>query len=355
VVAELVEAFIGRDSGGRAKPIAGPTKGKIMDRFRNSWELFKSSFAVMLQNKTLLVFPILISALSALLVGLFIVPVAFQRTGFGYGTAQHWVAVGQSVYNFRSESSDVSPPAAADGSRGVSRIPGRRLTFGGVKALPLAYFALMYFATMFLATFLNVAFYREILNALRGQPVSIAAGLQFAATKWKIILMWTLFAGLVGFVIKTLEERLDFVGEWIMSLIGAVWSIACVFVIPVIVTEEETVNPLAVLKKSATTLRNTWGESLIGYAGVGLGGFIVMFFSLLCLGAGIAAAVALRSFWLGAGVVLGWLAAVITFSYLMSVASQIFRCALFLYASEGSLPQPYTPQMMTLAWKTKKA
>jgi len=41
-------------------------------------------------------------------------------------------------------------------------------------------------------------------------------------------------------------------------------------------------------------------------------------------------------------------------SYVMSVASQIFRCALFLYASQRVLPQPYTPEMMQLAWKIKK-
>lgn len=39
----------------------------------------------------------------------------------------------------------------------------------------------------------------------------------------------------------------------------------------------------------------------------------------------------------------------------MSVASQIFRCALFLYASDGTLAAPYTEEMMALAWKHKKS
>ena len=40
----------------------------------------------------------------------------------------------------------------------------------------------------------------------------------------------------------------------------------------VIVTEEETANPVIVLKKSAQTITRTWGESLIGYAGLSFGG-----------------------------------------------------------------------------------
>jgi Family of unknown function (DUF6159) len=324
-----------------------------MDRFRRSWELLKSSFAVMVRNKTLLAFPILITAFSIFMAIFFFTPVAFQRTGYGYGTAQHWEAVGQRISSFVINYRDVSTPASPDGSRGFSREQSFNVNFGKIKPLTLAYFAIMYFTSMFLATFLNVAFYSEILNALRGQPVSIQSGLRFAATKWKIILAWTLFAGLVGYIIKTLEENFGFVGEWVMRLIGAAWSIACVFVIPVIITEHETANPFLVLKKSATTLTKTWGESLIGYVGVSLGGSIILLFSLLWLGSGIAVAAMLHSLWLGAGVVLMWLVAIIIFGYLMSVASQIFRCALFLYASEGSLPHPYTTDMVNLAWKTK--
>jgi hypothetical protein len=93
---------------------------------------------------------------------------------------------------------------------------------------------------------------------------------------------------------------------------------------------------------------------LIGYVGVGLGGSIIMVLSLFWLAAGIGVAVALHSILLGAAAVLLWLVAIIVLNYLMSVASQIFRCALFLYASQGSLPAPYTQEMMAMAWKMKK-
>lgn len=319
-----------------------------MDRIQRSWELFKSSLFVMMQNKTLLVFPILTSVLTIMLVMLFLVPVAFRPTGYSYGSAQHWKAVTAGIVDVDAQGSVQGDATNASFHRGVR--------FGrNVKPIAAVYFVAMYFACMFLATFLNVAFYHEILNALSGQPVSIGEGLSFAARKWKIILMWTLFAGIVGFIIKTLEERFGWFGEIIMRFIGAVWSIACVFVIPVIITEEETSNPLVVLKKSAQTLTRTWGESLIGYAGVSLSSSVVMAISLVWLIGGMAAAAFLHSILLGVLVFLSWLGALIVFSYLMSVASQIFRCALFLYASQGTLPHPYNEEMMSLAWKTKKS
>ncbi|MDB6123083.1 MAG: hypothetical protein JWQ71_2076 [Pedosphaera sp.] len=321
-----------------------------MNKFQRSWQLFKSSFSVMMTNKKLLVFPVLITTVSIFIALLFMTPIAFQKTGYGYGTAEHWSAVGNSFYSESSAGSSVS----SDNYQSTRHYRGGRGALHNIKPLALAYFAVTYFVSMFFATFCNVAFYREIMNALQGEAVSIRGGIRFACTKWKIILMWTLFAGAVGFIIKALEERFGIVGQWILRLLGTAWSIACVFVVPVIITEEETTNPLVVLKKSAMTLRSTWGESLVGYAGVSFGSALVVLSSLFWLGGGIFIAVKLQSMLLGALVVASWLGGVFIFSYLMSVASQIFRCALYLYALQGALPQPYTQEMVALAWKMKK-
>jgi hypothetical protein len=250
----------------------------IMDKFQRSWQLFKSSLMVMQQNKKLLAFPILITVFTLFITLLFLVPVAFQPTGHSYGSSEHWSAVGNTLYNVNSlkSSSRADRSALADDAP-MPRSSGDRATvLKGVRPLAVGYFAVMYFVSMFCATFLNVAFYKQILNALNGEEVSIGGGIRFAGTKWKIILMWTLFAGIVGFIIKSLEQRFGLFGQWMMKLLGAVWSIACVFVIPVIITEEETTNPIVVLKKSALTLTRTWGESLIGYAGVSFGSALVL-------------------------------------------------------------------------------
>ncbi len=320
-----------------------------MNKFQRSWQLFKTSLVVMRRDKRLLLFPVITAVCTFLIAVVFLVPVAFQSTGYSYTSAQHWEAVGNSLYG---PGSAEAPSVESDGTTSGAAV--HHAQSGGVRPLAVGYFALIYFVSMFTATFFNVAFYKEILNALAGEPVSILGGLRFACSKWKSILMWTLFAGVVGYIIKALEERFGLIGQLVMRLIGTAWSIACVFVIPVIITEEGASNPVTVLKKSALTLKQTWGESLIGYAGVSFGGVIILLLSLCWLGAGVALAVVLKVYWLIAPVALLWLVALLLWAYVLGVASQIFRCALFMYASRGSLPEPYTQEMMALAWKAKK-
>jgi len=304
---------------------------------------------VMGREKKLLLFPILTTVCTILIAGLFLAPVPFQPTGHAYTSARHWETVAERIFQ---ETPRETTTLTQDGYS--LRMTGHQRPEGEFRPLALAYFALIYFTSMFVATFFNVAFYSQILRALSGEPVSISGGLSFACTRWQTILAWTLFAGLVGFLIKALEERFGALGKLVMKLVGAAWSVACVFVIPVIITGEKTFNPLTVLKQSGLTLTRTWGESLIGYAGVAFGNLLILLLSLVWLGAGISAAVAVHLYWGIAVVAATWLLAMILLSYLLSVASQIFRCALFLYASNGTLPEPYTEEMMALAWKHKK-
>src|SRR2546430_5906287 len=95
----------------------------------------------------------------------------------------------------------------------------------------------------------------RLLLEKKKQTVSIRRGLKFACTRWKAVLMWTLFAGLVGLIIQTIEQRLEIVGRLLARFIGLAWSIASVFVIPIIVREEQDANPLNMLKRSAGILK----------------------------------------------------------------------------------------------------
>jgi hypothetical protein len=307
-----------------------------MNKFQRSWLLFKSSLTVMMQNKTLLVFPIVSFVCTVLIVLFFLMPVAFQPTGHSITTAQHW----ERVYHSAVQSTGNS---VADEDTGLTS-PKEELR---LQPKAWAYLVALYFVCMFVATFFNVACYSQIMGALKGQSVSLSAGLQFAATKWKAILFWTMFAGAVGYIIKSLEERFGLIGRLVMRLVGTAWSVASIFVIPVLVTEQETDNPLAMLKKSALTLKQTWGETLIGYVGVNFGGLILLIISIVYLGAGVLLSVLLNTGWIIGIMAFVWLISVLLLAYLMGVASQIFRCALFVYATHGSIPEPYTPALLS--------
>ena len=227
---------------------------------------------------------------------------------------------------------------------------GHQITYSPVA---IVYVVFLYFVSMVTATFFNVAFYNEILAALSGQPVSLGRGLKFACSRWKAILMWALFAGLIGLLIKIIEQRFEIVGRIIARIVGIAWSIAAVFAIPVIVRDEETVNPFSVLKKSAMTLTQTWGESLIGYIGIGAISSIVTVGSMVMLAAGLAVSMQLRNYWLLGCCIAGWLAFIVAWGYLMNVASLVYKGALYLYAAEGTIAEPYEQEMLDSAWKHK--
>jgi hypothetical protein len=304
-----------------------------MNRFERSWSLFKSSLLVIVRNKQLLVFPIFISMATAVIFLFFFAPAALWPTGFSYFSAEHWHALADRY--FRSSGSQHNPHFSLSPIAGV-------------------YVAFLYFVSMFVATFFNVAFYNEILAALNGEEVSLARGLKFACSRWKAILMWAIFAGLIGLIIKVIEERFDFVGQIIAKFVGLAWSIASVFVIPVIVRDESSVNPIAMLKKSAGTLRQVWGEGLIGYVGIGAINAIVMIGSMVVLAAAAFISAQLHNFWLLGFVIVGWVISMVVWGYLMNVAGLVYKGALFLYASEGIVSEPYDQDMLNSAWKFKK-
>ena len=302
-----------------------------MNRFQRSWLLLKSSLSVIASNKQLLVFPVVIFTCTVTIVTFFLLPPVLRPTGHPYVSAEHWQAISHSLFT-------------NNGAHGEAKFTPAALVYMGF----------LYLLTMFIATFCNVAFYHEILAALAGQPVSIARGLKFAFSKIWSVLMWSVFAGLVGLVIRMIEERLELVGRIIGGLIGLAWSIAAVFAIPVIVTDEQNANPFAVLRKSATVLKRTWGEALIGYAGLSFANLFIMLGSILWLFASIAVSVALHNYWIIAFSAFSWLVAICCWSYIVGVASHVYRGALYLYADQGIVPAPYTQEMMDAAWKFKK-
>src|SRR4051812_28691436 len=309
-----------------------------MNKLRRSWILFKCSVSVVLKNKKLLVFPILSFVCTLVILAFVVTPVAFQRTGYRLGQGKHWKAVGQSLFIAKT---------VATGGDGASS--STKLT---PKPLAVAIGASVYMLSMFLATFFNVAFFHQILQALRGGPVSIQGGLKFAVSRLMAIFLWSLFAGVIGLLIKTLEERMAAVGQIILRIIGLAWSLASVFVIPVLIVEPGC-NPLAVLRKSASTLKKTWGESLAGYVGLQFGGVLVFVVSLVFLVGAAFLASALKSGMIMAVAAVLWLVGLLAFSYLTSVASQVYRCALYMYATDGNIPQPYSTEHLQMAWKTK--
>ncbi len=298
------------------------------------------------QHKKLLLFPLVISVATVGILGFFLVPVVLQPTGYSYTDAAHWKAVAASVLTQESM-------ADLEKSTIPGQVPSRTHKQLHLNRMGGGFLVVIYFVSMFLAAFCNVAFCHEIFAALAGRDVSIESGVRFAASRWKAILQWSFFSGLVGLLIQKLEQQMGWLGRWVVNLIGIAWSVASVFAIPVLVNETETLNPLDVLRTSAARLKKTWGESLAGYIGMGMGSGVVALLSLVVLVIFWAAGMMLQSPWLFAIGFFVWFTGLVAFSYVWGVAGLVYRCALYQFAATGTPPSPFNSALMASAWKSR--
>jgi hypothetical protein len=322
-----------------------------MGKFKPSRLLITTSLIVLRQNLKLLLFPMLTVVSILGIVLFFALPVVLMPTGQPIWTGGHWLAVEHRIFEgspsrpFRETVAAVNrgdPSVQVEVDYRDSR-PRQWLTI---------YLAIGYLACMFIATFSNVAFANEIFNALNGRDVSVGSGLRFAWSRVGSILVWSLFAGVVGLLIQSLERRFGWIGKIILRLVGVVWSVASVFVIPVIV-RDAGMNPVELLQKSAGTLRKTWGETLIGYAGIQFAVTMLLLASLSVAVMTALPAVAFGAWPIAVAIAVVWLVAVMSLGYVSGVADQIYRCALYVYACEGVMPEPFSAEMMDMAWKVK--
>ena len=294
---------------------------------QQSWQLLKASVNVMLRNRKLFWFAILGMLLSTLMALFFLAPVALHPTGYHLDQKEHWLALKK---NFLPLVEHPSP-------------------------LVSLYLLAVYFGSMFLTTFFNVAFYSEIIAALNGHGVSVRRGLSLARSRFPAILAWTLLAGAVGWIIRRIEQRLPFAVRMVTGFIGMAWSVAAVFAIPVIIQEPNMRNPVRILRQSALALKRTWGESVNGYAGYAVGSMAMVLWIMLPVGMACFTRLSISSFWfvIMAGII--WVLGLVFLGCLSGVVGHVYQCALYVYATEGVVPESYNQQMLDMAWEVKKS
>ena len=225
-------------------------------RISNGWKLAMSSFKILKANQQLIIFPILSAISLVLIIGSF----------FTFSLANS----GWEMDNLNIDSTEY----------GV-------LLF------------LFYMVNYFIVVFFNMALIHCTRLYLRGEEVSVAAGLRFSVSRIGAIFAWAVVAGTVGFILRSIQERSGILGKIITGIIGIVWTIATFFVVPIIAYEN--LGPIDAIKRSSSLMKEKWGESLTARFSMGiiqLLGFIIVLIPAFILGAlihplvGIAAGVA---------------------------------------------------------------
>ncbi|MFO7692129.1 MAG: DUF6159 family protein, partial [Vicinamibacterales bacterium] len=199
----------------------------MFEKLSTSWELVKASAAVLSADKELLLFPVISTVLSILVVVTFAVPAVLAG---------------------------VFASGVADGA--------------GLPAAGYAGVLLFYVVQYFVIFFCNTALVGAALIRLRGGDPTVADGFRIAASRIQPILGYALIAATVGMVLRAISERSGLLGRLVVGLLGFAWNLATFLVVPVLVVED--VGPIEAIQRSASYLKRTWGEQIVGNLGMGL-------------------------------------------------------------------------------------
>lgn len=284
----------------------------MFERFTRGWAIAKQSAAVLRSNSSLLVFPIISAAVLVVVTTVLVVPLVL----------------------------------------GLAAAVGMELSDNAMKVLGGIALFVWYFLCTFVIVFCNAALVACVLQSFRGQQPTIGSGLAAAWSRRSAILRWSFLAASVGVAIRGMQAVLrDKFGVWgdvTEGVADAAWAVASYFVLPVVVTEG--LGPINAIKRSGAILKRTWGESLMGSAGIGA---ILILFLLPLFGLG--ALLASSAIGATTASVIGAVAVVyiVVIMLVFSVLNTIFRAAVYHYAMTGSAPADMDPGTLQAAFRSR--
>lgn len=194
----------------------------FFDRMSNGWQLGMTSLKTIWENKSLLVFPVM-SGLALVFICL---------SFFGGSLAVFGWDI-EAFFNSLAETNEV-----------------------------LLYLLLFgfYLINYFIIVFFNVGLVHCARLIFEGKKPTVKDGLDYSGSRIVSIGLWALLAATVGVVLKFLEDRLGWLGQIVIGLVGIAWSIATFFVVPVLAYED--LGPIDALKRSGQMMKEKWGESI---------------------------------------------------------------------------------------------
>ena len=223
------------------------------------------------------------------------------------------------------------------------------VAFGVIQYLALFF---VYFGLAFIATFFNTCVVYTAKTRFEGGDATFGESLKFAFSRLPQIAAWSAVAASVGLFLKMLDDAARRSGgipgmilRGLLSMIGFAWSVVTLFVVPAMVYDG--VGPIEAIKRSSSTLKQTWGESLARHFGLGLMQFLVSLPGWL----GFFAAFAAGGTSVGLAIFLFCLcvAYLIFVTLVFQVANSVFNTALFHYARSGQPAGAYDPQLLRSA------
>lgn len=276
----------------------------MFEKFSRSWGLIKASASVLRADKELMLFPILSSLATLLVLATFALPV-FALKLF------------------------------ADGFN----------VFGAVIGFAF------YFCQYSVIVFFNSALVAAATIRLEGGDPTFSDGIRAAKARLPAILGYAAIAATVGVLLQSLKNRdNNVIVRMIGSGLGMAWTLATFLVVPVLVNRE--IGPVDALKESVVLLKKTWGENAIGNVGIGAAFSLITTFVVLL---GILATFLAwqASMALAIGVAAAFLIGVLVLGVTQAALGGIYSAALYRYAVSHEAPAEFRGMALESAFAPK--
>jgi hypothetical protein len=276
----------------------------MFEKFSRSWGLVKASASVLRADKELMLFPILSSLATLLVLATFALPI-FALKLFADG------------FNL----------------------------FGAVIGFAF------YFCQYSVIVFFNSALVAAATIRLEGGDPTFSDGIRTAKARLPAILGYAAIAATVGVLLQSLRNRdNNVIVRMIGSGLGMAWTLATFLVVPVLVNRE--IGPVDALKESVALLKKTWGENAIGNVGIGAAfGLITTLVVLVGIAATFLAWQA--SVGLAIGVAALFVIGVLVLGVTQAALSGIYSAALYRYAVSHEAPAEFRNMALESAFARK--
>ena len=260
----------------------------MFDRFQRSWDLAAECWRLLMDDKSLLVFPLMSSIAMVLIIGSFAVPL-LPAFGFAAGKAPHAVSSTGYLWLF-----------------------------------------VFYWIQYSIVIFFNTALVEVAMRRFDDEEAGIGDGLRRAAELLPVILVYAFIAATVGTLLRAIAERVGIIGRIVVALIGVGWTVATALVVPILAAEN--VGPIEAIGRSAELIKKSWGENIIGNVGIGMVFGAIVFLVAITGGVLVFAAFGNREWALGVVLAVVLVLALSLVALAQATLQGIYSAALYRFA-----------------------
>ncbi len=275
--------------------------GKKMGRIRAGVLLFKETFRFLRADAEMLWIPIIALVLELFLFGF--IAIVLESSGF--------------LAAFQNEGA----------------VPALQ----GYLLLGIGYLVSAFVLACTQATIAHIVYVRA-----HGGNATLGEGVDTVLRNWPALLLWSAITSTVGIILRMISDRSQLLGRMLAALMGAAWSVITYFVVPSIIIGKRPV--FAAIEDSGAVFKRTWGETLVtnvSFSVVFMFAFVIYVVALVGLVFVLGSSV--FSFVLSIGL---FGVGVIMIMLVSSVLEGVLRTVLYMYASEGTVPQNFNKELL---------